>query len=191
MDSRSFLSSAVQSLAWPTAAVIIAILFAGPIKRLIPLVRKLKWKELELDFAEKLEKAEEEAEAAELPPTPLVAVGAHEAANVGNERHYLIQLARVSPRAAIGEAWRQLEHDVREALKRKGIDAPANMMRMLEVASKNQLLPERVTGLVADLRGLRNQAVHGLDFEIDLPRAIEYIELVERVRAALPPKPVP
>jgi hypothetical protein len=57
---------------------------------------------------------------------------------------------------------------------------------MLEVARKNDVLPERVMGLIADLRGLRNQAVHGLNFEIDLPRAIEYIELVERVRATLP-----
>jgi len=64
------------------------------------------------------------------------------------------------------------------------------MMRMLEVARKNELLPEPVMGLVEDLRGLRNQAVHGLNFEIDLPRAIEYIELVERIRASLASKPV-
>jgi len=190
VDFLSFLSSAIQSLAWPAAAVIIAILFAGPIKRLIPLLRKLKYKELELDFAEKLEKAEEDAEAAELPPTAPVALAAQEAGPESEERRLLIQLARSSPRAAIAEAWRQLEHDVRGALQQRGISVPPNVMRMLEVARKNEVLPERVMGLIADLRGLRNEAVHGLNFEIDVARAIEYIELVERIRATLPPRPV-
>ena len=41
---------------------------------------------------------------------------------------------------------------------------------------------------VADLKGLRNQAVHGRDFTVDAAQTLEYIELAERAISALPPR---
>src|SRR5260221_11590560 len=67
MDWKTFFANIISSLAWPAAAVAIIVLLRIPVARLVTLLRKLKWKDLELDFAEKLEEAEKEADAAQLP----------------------------------------------------------------------------------------------------------------------------
>jgi len=67
-------------------------------------------------------------------------------------------------------------------------DARQPSFRMLDIARDKQLLPQHVLPLIADLRSLRNQAVHGRDFSVDAAQALEYIDLAERIIAALPPR---
>jgi hypothetical protein len=181
MDWLTFLSAVIQALAWPAAVVTTVVLLRGPLRKLVLLLRKLKFKELELDFDEKLEKAE----AAGLPPAAPTTAPAVEGGSDSTERRLLIELAKTSPPAAIAEAWRQLENDIRSAFEVKGTRPPPGTAQLLEQAQRHGILLERVKGLVADLRELRNKAVHGRRQEVDLARAIEYIDLVERVRARL------
>jgi hypothetical protein len=190
MDWLTFFSSVIQSLAWPVAVIMLVVLLRDPLKRLVRQLRKLRYKDFELDFAQKIAKVEAEAEAAELPPVPPLTFPAGEGVPEPSDRQRLVELAKTSPHAAIAEAWRRLEHEIRAALEETGVAAPPSMAETLELAKRQGVLPDRVLELVANLRDLRNRAVHTSDLEVDLARAIEYIDIADRVRAFLARTPV-
>ena len=52
MDTLTFVSEALKSLAWPVVVVFLVLMLKKPITELIPLLRKLKYKELEMEFSE-------------------------------------------------------------------------------------------------------------------------------------------
>jgi hypothetical protein len=190
MDWLAFCSSVIQSLAWPVAVIVLIVRLGGSLKQFAPRLRKLKYKDIELEFGEKLEKGEAQAVDAELPPAPPLTVSHGEGVPEPSERQRLVELAKTSPNTAIGEAWRRLEHEIRTALEDTGVAAPANITEMLELARSQGVLPDRVMELVANLRDLRNRAVFASHLNIDLAKAIEYIDLADRVRAFLARTPV-
>lgn len=188
MDWLTFISKIMESLAWPIAVIIMVIILRLPLAQLVSLLRKLKYKGLELDFAEKLEKVETEAERADLPRPVSIHPEKMIAGINADSRISIRQLAITSPRAAIGEIWRQLESAISDALERKGIALPTQPRRLqtlLQLAQKKEILPPQIIPLIVDLRGLRNQAVHEREFNLDVDQALEYIDLSERVILSL------
>jgi hypothetical protein len=189
MSWLEFVSSIVQSLAWPAAAVVTVILLRAPLGQLIPYLKTLKYKDVELNFAEQLKKVEEQADAANLPPPPLSSPVPITEGVPQLEDHApvaLIELANTSPRAAIGEAWRQLEADLRAAVVAVGAVEPASSREVVDAAARLGVLAPTAVALAAHLRHLRNEAVHNPELNIDLAQALNYISIVERVRASLP-----
>jgi len=47
MDTLTFISELIKAVAWPMTAIVLVVLLRKPIIELIPLLRKLKYKELE------------------------------------------------------------------------------------------------------------------------------------------------
>jgi len=105
MDTTTFIVELIKALAWPAVIVGLILFLRKPLRDLIPLLIRLKYKDFEIEFGKKIEEAKAEAavelskEAAvkALPPQP-------------DEK--LAKLAEVSPRAAVLEAWRQTEHEL-------------------------------------------------------------------------------
>jgi hypothetical protein len=60
MDALTFISEIVKALAWPTAIVVLVSLLKKPIVELVPLMKKLKYKELELEFSQEVMALKEE-----------------------------------------------------------------------------------------------------------------------------------
>jgi len=179
MDILTFLAQIAAALGWPVAIIIIVLILRRPIASLIPLLQRLKYKDLELEFGRRIEEikaevAEELPHASEvkaLPPAPDISI---------------VQLARVSPRAAVLESWLSVEDTV-VRLARKEV--------LPEAEEYHRLLPQRAIALLErsgklknvipilkDLRGLRNQAAHAPDFALSTESAVEYATLTERVR---------
>ncbi|MBF4296951.1 hypothetical protein EAY24_27280, partial [Vibrio anguillarum] len=83
----------------------IAFQLKDKISELLPRIKKLKHKDTELEFAEGVSKLvrEQEAEGNNQPANP-----------VNNEAHarydFLLKLADISPRSAVLEAFREVEH---------------------------------------------------------------------------------
>lgn len=177
MDCLTFISDITRSLAWPIVVVVIVWLLRHSISKLVLTLQKLKYQNLELDFAKQLESAEAKADAAHLPPVR---------PNVNDQSgdrqdSYLKNLAKACPRAAIGESWRILENEINNTLEQKGIFLSSNRsMSPLRLAKEKKIYPLEYSGLLNDLRAIRNQAVHGTNIDIDLASALEYINLVER-----------
>jgi hypothetical protein len=75
MDALQFTSSLVGSLAWPSVVLAIVVALRKPLSDLLPLLQRLKYKDLELDFGKRVEElraevAEELPQQAEPPVSP-------------------------------------------------------------------------------------------------------------------------
>jgi len=184
----------VKALAWPGAVVTALLVVRRPLLRLIPTIRHFKYGSLELDFERGLEEAEQKAEAAQLPPpTPSPAALAG-----GLDPRLLAPqvVARAYPRAAVLEAWLLVEDALQRAALQRGLGSIRNFTRkQLEHLVQQGVLPEEAVGLVEQLRRLRNEAAHAVDFAPTPEQAQHYTELAERLvklveqrtRSAMPP----
>jgi hypothetical protein len=186
MDIWSFVASVISSLAWPGTVILCVMLLRKPIAELIPMIRNLKYKDFEIYFSRRLEELQEEADEAELPPTPPPTTAPP--AEIGPPSDYwemIERLSEVSPRAAIAEAWRRAEWALDDYFRRLGQERPTSYQGMLRaLRAQGTPLPPAMT-LFQELRVLRNRAVHARDFDMDSQRAIEFARLSERIVASL------
>lgn len=101
MDVFSFTSELVKATAWPIATMILFYFMRKPLFDLIPLVRKLKYKDLEMEFSKEIQTLKTEAEDA---------FGKRDGKDTDrNHKTIALDLVSFSPRAAIIEAWIELE----------------------------------------------------------------------------------
>ena len=140
---------------------------------LIPLLRRLKYKDLELEFAQEVRELREKADAS---LRPLAAPPARVP-----EEDSLLELAAVSPRSAVVEAWRLVEASARRAIEARGVQAEGVRSltgpQITRELGRAEVLDEPTRSVIDRLRMLRNQAVHAEDFSVDEASAREYVEL--------------
>ena len=174
MNGLEFIAALISALVWPTVAIVVVILLRKPLAGLIPLLRHVKYKDLELEFAQEVQQLREEAEAALRPltsPPPRVTA----------EEDSLTHLAAMSPRSAVVEAWRLVESSARYAIEARGVPAeggrPVNGPQLTRALGRTEVLDRETRGLMDRLRMLRNQTVHADDFFVDEASAREYVQL--------------
>lgn len=187
MESFEIIANAVigllEALAWPVAVVIIAFLFRKELREAFRRLSRLKYRGLEADFGRELEKAEEEAESGVLP-------------SVTEERQLLegptdvshfLDVAEVSPQAAVLVAWPEVEEAVWKASERIGLDIPQRTppFRLMRFMVEKEAITPEMRGLYNRLRRLRNEAAHAQDFEISTDEAERYVQLVDRLTGYL------
>jgi hypothetical protein len=151
---------------------------------LLPHVRKLKWKEFEAEFEQKLAEARDNLD--------LDHEGGH-ADLIGNTTSGLganpyTQLASISPRSAILESWRAVELAAYKAAKATSSDAHNPKMTSAEIAKslrEKNLLDGNEDMVFSLLRDLRNKAAHSKDFTLSSEEALEFTLLARRLQASL------
>jgi hypothetical protein len=169
MDICSFIANIVGSLAWPTFTLVIVLLLLKPLRELIPLMQKLKYKDLELEFGRRIEEVSAEV-ARELSPNALREYSAPEMGD-------LTKLAEISPRLLVLEAWLNVEHAAIETANRLGANLGASQsyqaIKFLESSGKTD---RSLVALLREMRGLRNEATHVPDFALGKEAALRYAE---------------
>ena len=181
MDTYTFLSELVKALSWPFVVIVIFIILRKPLAGLIPLLQRLKLRDLELEFAQKVERVRAEVRfelAIGRPPTALPA----------EAQDRIRKLSEVSPRSAVLEAWRELEvrlieaanivPEFRDSRRKSSLDA----IRVLE---KSEGFSPEVSTAIQDLRSLRNRAAHAPDFALSSESAQEYLGATDEVAAVI------
>jgi hypothetical protein len=180
MDWLSFIAAMARALAWPLTVLGIFLVLRRPLTGLIPVVARLKYKDLELDFDRRL--AEASAEAAALP-------GAQRGEALPAGDGALIGLAAVAPRAAILEAWLRLEAAALAAARRRGTAEPLSSLRaparLIEALEELGIVDARQAAVFHELRSLRNSAAHALGFEPTPDAARDYVRLAARLEQSL------
>jgi hypothetical protein len=116
MSWRQFFASVINSLAWPGGIIIILLLLREPVIALLPKLRLFKYKDWQLEFGEKLEKAE--ADASNLPPSPELDILPQ--MDEGNEQRFRLA-ADISPNYAVLEAWLPVEKALQDLAAAKNI----------------------------------------------------------------------
>lgn len=97
MEYLNFISSLVESMSWPIAIVLIVVLLRKPILKMIPNLRKLKYKNVEMDFNE-IRDIHDEASGKTTKTEWRLTSTKHLLPN-------MVDLAKKSPLAVILQAW--------------------------------------------------------------------------------------
>ncbi|MCF5024701.1 hypothetical protein [Pseudomonas lurida] len=167
MDWLQFVSSVIGSVAWPTAVITIIALLREPVGKLLPLIRTLKYKDLQIDVGQELEAVKESVEAiTDQPerkekPTPAFR-----------------QLAKIDPRAAVLSAWVPIELALRDLGTRHDVYKLGMPIYLLaEELSKAGILNGATFQALRGLMRIRNEAMHFAPISYD--EAISMGELCE------------
>ena len=178
MDWLTFVAELSKVVAWPTALVTAAVLFRKPLIELIPALRRLRFKEFELEFGRDLLEAERRATT--IPSKP-----EHVRVRAQTVPERLRQIAGVAPTAAILEAWRDLESAAADAAARRGFSVVGGAWQLFAVLQSEGVLDESQASLVESLRKLRNKVAPAHDGDITEEQAMRYVEMAEVLAAAL------
>jgi hypothetical protein len=176
LDWLQLSASIIDSLAWPLTVAVGIYLLRRPLLALLPNLRQFKYKDLEVQFGEQLDKLEHELEQ-HAPPEEVAA----EPDLQPDEREKFDLLAAISPNAAVLEAWTDIERKVHILAARHNLSY-RSIRYATQVLRNKEIISPRLSSLLADLRGLRNMAAHPpAEWQITLDEAHRYKEVVDQV----------
>ena len=163
----------VEALAWPLTTIILGLSFRKEFRQILARFSKLKYKDFEANFDKELSKIENRTEKLLNKPDEIIS-SFHNDYYLTHNR--LSGISAISPRAAISEAWRELEVVTTDFIKSLGYD---HMNVQMSKIFRNILIennyPISIYEDYKDLRILRNKAVHTSEFELSSFDADRYI----------------
>lgn len=182
----------VKALAWPTTVLVLGGMFREELRAVLSRITHVKYKDIEAKFDRELQAAEDEAKALPLlppPGLPPAPTGKPLPLRPSIVRYdHVVRLISVSPRAAITEAWRELELATSRAAKTVGLDLEAGRIagtRHIRELVQRDVLPKSVLPVYDRLRKLRNEAAHVADFDISVSEAERYIDVANSLTQVL------
>jgi hypothetical protein len=185
MGILEFISSILSALAWPIAVIFIVIILRRPLRHLLLRLETLRGPGVEATFERQIEEAKDEVASA-VAGSPQVQ-RSEESRQERLEVDDLLQLADVSPRAAILEAWLRVESALAEAAAK--LDLPPNMRRgtllFIETLERQGVMSPEVGRAIRRLRNLRNVVVHTPTLDISRESIIDYVETAEFIVRSL------
>jgi hypothetical protein len=188
MDWLTALTEIVKALAWPVAVIVVFFGIRKHLIELFPFLEKMKWKDLELQFSRKVREVAEEA-AASLPPPAPGADGPAALSATRSKEQRLMELATVSPRAAILEAWLGVERAAANALVRRNpgraVGATRSQQNLRTLLGTEEILNGQQVRLFEELRELRNRATHFPDFSLTESDVRDYMRAAVQLEKLL------
>lgn len=174
MDYLTFISKALENLAWPTVVIVAIVLLKKHFPELMRLIKSIKYKNLEINFREMLDNVRDTVDEA-----GGTAVPAGDDSKNSEEKAFL-ELARLAPAAAVMDSWKLLEKVVDQIGDQRGVRSHMKVIDVLRKESGDEFLDS-----YRELRELRNAAVHASDRKITTGEALEYRDLVRSLAVYL------
>ena len=144
----------IEAIVWPTIIVWLVALFRGDLRALLSRISKVKYGDAEAVFEDGVRQIEVSGE--RLPaPKKIDLVGEP----LNEKEEYLNDLAQTSPRAAVLEAWLEVEKEVAAAAGHFELQTDDLTKVFRENSQLETLLPT-----FNRLRVLRNKAAHASSF---------------------------
>ncbi len=158
MDTNTLIVELIKTLLWPVTILMVIVLLRPSLLELVPALRRIRSRDFEVEFEQKLEQLAGQADQAQLPPAKDVKVLVQAAAGEGASLVDLVEpVALQSPRVAVAEAWRLLN---------------------ATLGQDRGEIPLAIAAIVAELKALRSRVVHdsleitpGLALQYAIPRA--------------------
>lgn len=170
MDWKTFAVQMTQALAWPIVIITVLILFWRALKQIPERLLSVKFRDFEFAFADQAGRV-----AQSISSTPN-----GERPNLTGSDD-LEELAKISPRAAILEAWLQVESSLQKIALIHGLDAKVPFGKLLRELNAKQVINEKTVASITGLMTLRNLAVHAYDAELTTQKAIDFLMLARAV----------
>jgi len=182
MDWITFLSKLIDSVAWPISIIILAFIFRSPLSELILVLRRLKYKDFELEFDSEIKKLH-----SDISRTLEDKERIDE--ETKGEKIKLLQLSNISPQAAILDSWSQVEKEAFLAVRRLKPELDGkeinNWLLVIHTLLNSGGLDSDKFRQFNKLGNLRNQIAHNIDLPISSEGAKEYIESALRLKGHL------
>lgn len=176
MDWLTFFSSIINTLAWPATLIVLLILIRKQLPQIAKSLRRLKYKDIEVEFGETAKAIANEVKA-------IVPAAQAENKIAGQEKEEvkarLEAIAELAPRAAILESWLQVEAAAADVIRQNNLDVSTpypGALRLRDSLHKGGILNKRQIAIFEQLRTLRNEAVHVPDAEFTKAAVSNYIE---------------
>lgn len=182
MDWLTFISSLVDSLAWPIAVIAVAVFFRNSIKETLarPL-RRVKAGPFEAEWAAKVVGAlVDVAQSLETDAPP-------PDRDLLSER--LRPFAEQMPAAAVLAAYAEIEEALRRQLALTGeLESDRSLMsarQMAVIAEEHRIISRQTASAIEGATVLRNLVAHGRASEIDRAKAIDFLTLADAILYAV------
>ncbi len=189
VNGTEFVASLISSLAWPLAAVAIAFIFRGEIKKMMARQpSRLKAGPFEAEWDEAAEHTIDQlAEVREAAPE-FVRI----TESIGSEPVALSGKGRPTPWALVAASWGRIERELQALLAANGGDPSAvknaGGVALAKMARVKGLIDDKTANGIEGLAVMRNMAVHGHG-EITREQAQEFVVLVDAMIFALHNQP--
>ncbi|CAM3771574.1 hypothetical protein [Parendozoicomonas haliclonae] len=177
MEWMKFVIELVDKITWPTVIVLSLVILRHPISTLVPLARKLKYKDFEMEFGQELKVVSKKAAGA-FPELK------------HDKRSLLIASAENMPNATILEAWRVVDEKAEALIASTAPDidlenTDSRYKLMEETLIAHKLVDTKKAKLFSELRQLRNKTAHAAGHQAGKAEAIMYVELCFTLSAHL------
>jgi len=154
---------------WPATLLLFLWLFRNQLKQLIPLIKRIKYKNVEIEFTKRLEQVFEDV--GELPKSKLFQ-------NASSSK--ILELIELSPTSAVIESWKKLEITARNKVKQllpPGETFQKPLLRPLDYLDYKGAIHSSKASAIRELKSLRNEAAHTEGIRITKEDALQYAEL--------------
>jgi hypothetical protein len=172
-----FVSQIVSSLAWPAIVLTCALLLRRHLAALLPLVRSVKYSDVEIRFGKEVSDLAKSAETSSLP----------ENASIQKQNQWvdIEKLVDARPRTAIRMAFRRLEEGILNVARTKHIEIADGAMGMPMVVGaillNKGVISSEQYDLLSRLRTLLNEAEIAPPDSIKSESAAEFVSLALRL----------
>lgn len=194
MDILTFIAEVVKALAWPVSLLLFCFILRKPIRELIPLLRKLKYKEIEMEFSREIAELKGEMLLTSEQPTaqPSIANDKQLAAallpdRLSSKRDELARMASFSTRVAVMEAWLEVESAAIEVTSSfwngPPSDAFKNFPRLGEYLLQCKVIDKKQMEIFKRLQQLRNKAARAQELNLSVEDTLSYVELAIELTA--------
>jgi hypothetical protein len=181
MNWLTFTASIINSLAWPTAIVVIICVMREPLSGLLNKLTGLKAAGIEAQFGKEVAQAKDEIRTG--------GVVSASPALAQNEKATLEQrfrlLAEASPQGAVIEAWAPFETAALEATLALGMGYIRGVLQAVDALVDAGMLTKEEADIVFRFRKLRNAVVHARTLDLPEETVADYAIVLAGIKSAL------
>lgn len=170
-----------EILVWPMTLLIAVAMLRKPISELVPTLKKLKYKDLELEFEREAQKILAEAER-DLPEIEKTVEPSPEP-EPGEPPMFSIRIDE--PPVRIMKAWRSIELEIRKLAGKHNIQTGKSIRSLVSSLLSNELLTEELSKVILELAALRNKVTHTDEEIITFETASAFDKTADRVLEVL------
>lgn len=179
MDWLQWSSSVIGSIAWPISISVVALAYRGQIGQLLKRIRGAKYGAAEVSFSDELDKIEVQASGLLTRPVSDVTDTSIEApqsttytSKDGKQvpddgfpelQDCFTEIAKLSPSAAVLDAWRNVELELERSFGRSGLSREKKRMPPIQLGMKLYemgIIHQQTIDIIKELQSLRNSAAH-------------------------------
>ena len=168
----------IEILVWPITVIIVVLVLRSPLSALVPTLKRLKYKDLELEFEREASKILSEAER-DLPEIE------EKPKEESKEPRVMFARKRIEPVAVIMHEWRNLELALRKYAESTGVESGSTIRSLIHGLSAAGTLTDEAANIILELSALRNKVTHTDEEAITYETSAAFAQAVRRVLASL------